>query len=147
MMRRRNRSAPPVHSRKRSMKTPLSLFTSLRVAGGALATPVSYQVDPAHTYPSFEADHFGGLSVWRGKMTKTSGTIALDPEAKSGTVDITVDASSIDFGNPKLDEHARGHETCHSDHQAVQMHAESDESQERLRRRCCSDDRSQPVWR
>src|ERR1700683_123054 len=110
MMRRRNRSAPPVHSRKRSMKTPLSLFTSLLVAGGALATPVSYQVDPAHTYPSFEADHFGGLSVWRGKMTKTSGTIVLDRQAKSGTVDITVDAASIDFGNPKLDEHARSPE-------------------------------------
>src|ERR1700683_5760469 len=110
MMRRRNRSAPPVHSRKRSMKPPLSLFPSLLVAGGALATPVSYQVDPAHTFPSFEADHFGGLSVWRGKMTKTSGTIVLDREAKSGTVDITVEPASIDFGNAKLDEHARSPE-------------------------------------
>ncbi|MFP3747343.1 hypothetical protein SB816_30205, partial [Achromobacter sp. SIMBA_011] len=25
-----------------------------------------YQLDPNHTYPSFESDHFGGLSVWRG---------------------------------------------------------------------------------
>src|SRR5215469_771047 len=28
-------------------------------AGSALADPATYQVDPAHTYPSFEADHFG----------------------------------------------------------------------------------------
>lgn len=92
------------------MKTLLILPTFLLVAGSALAAPVTYQVDPAHTYPSFEADHFGGLSVWRGKMTKSSGTILLDQQAKSGTVDITVDPSSIDFGNAKLDEHARSPE-------------------------------------
>jgi polyisoprenoid-binding protein YceI len=71
---------------------------------------VTYQVDPAHTYPSFEADHFNGLSIWRGKMDHTQGTIVLDREAKSGTVDITVDASSIDFGHPKLNEHAKSPE-------------------------------------
>jgi polyisoprenoid-binding protein YceI len=77
------------------------------VAGAALAQPVTYQVDPAHTYPSFEADHFGGMSVWRGKFTKTSGTIVLDREKGTGTVDITVDPASIEFGNPKLDEHVK----------------------------------------
>jgi polyisoprenoid-binding protein YceI len=71
---------------------------------------VTYQVDPGHTYPSFEADHFNGLSIWRGKMDHTQGTIVLDREAKSGTVDITVDASSIDFGHPKLNEHAKSPE-------------------------------------
>jgi len=80
------------------------------MAGAALAQPVTYQVDPAHTYPSFEADHFGGVSTWRGKFTKTSGTIVLDREAGSGTVEITVDPASIDFGNPKLDEHVKSPE-------------------------------------
>jgi polyisoprenoid-binding protein YceI len=80
------------------------------VAGSALAQPVTYQIDPAHTYPSFEADHFGGMSTWRGKFTKTSGTIVLDREQGTGTVDITVDPSSIDFGNPKLDEHVKSPE-------------------------------------
>ena len=89
------------------MKTSLLLFTCVLFAGSALAAPVTYQVDPAHTYPSFEADHLGGLSVFRGKMTKSSGTIVLDREAKSGTVDITVDPATIDFGNAKLDERAR----------------------------------------
>jgi polyisoprenoid-binding protein YceI len=77
------------------------------VAGAALAQPVTYQVDPSHTYPSFEADHFGGVSTWRGKFTKTSGTIVLDREKGTGTVDITVDPASIDLGNPKLDEHVK----------------------------------------
>ena len=92
------------------MKTPLVLLILLLVAGAAMAAPVTYQVDPAHTYPSFEADHFNGLSIWRGKMTKTSGTIVLDSAAKTGTVDITVDASSIDFGHAKLNEHAKSPE-------------------------------------
>jgi len=92
------------------MKIPLCLVGSLLVGGSAIAAPVTYQIDPAHTYPSFEADHFGGMSVWRGKATKTSGTIILDQAAKSGTVDITVDAASIDFGHAKLNEHAKSPE-------------------------------------
>ena len=42
-------------------------------------------VDPNHTYPSFEADHFGGLSVWRGKFDKSSGTIVYDKEKAAGS--------------------------------------------------------------
>ena len=79
-------------------------------AGVALAEPVTYQVDPGHTYPSFEADHFGGLSVWRGKFDKSSGSIVIDKDKGTGTVDVTVDAASIDFGNPKLNEHAKSAE-------------------------------------
>jgi len=40
-----------------------------------------YNIDPSHTYPSFEADHMG-LSVWRGKFTKSSGKIVLDRTPK-----------------------------------------------------------------
>ena len=66
-----------------------------------------YNIEPSHTFPSFEADHMGGLSVLRGKFTKSSGTIELDRAAKTGKVDITIDASSIDFGHAKLNEHVK----------------------------------------
>ncbi len=92
------------------MKIVLPTAMLTLVAGAAFAVPVTYQVDPGHTYPSFEADHFGGLSVWRGKFDKTSGTIVIDKEQGTGTVDLTVDTSSIDFGNPKLNEHAKSAE-------------------------------------
>ena len=46
------------------------------VAGTAVATPVTYNIDPTHTYPSFEADHMGGQSIWRGKFNKTTGKVA-----------------------------------------------------------------------
>jgi polyisoprenoid-binding protein YceI len=87
---------------------PFALFTLL--AGSALAAPVTYDVDPNHTYPSFAADHFNGLSVWRGKFDKSSGKIVLDKEKGTGTVEITVDAGSIDFGHAKLNEHAKSAE-------------------------------------
>src|ERR1017187_6095036 len=76
----------------------------------AFAAPVTYVLDPTHTYPSFEADHMGGLSTWRGKFTRNSGTVVLDVEKKAGTVDVTIDMDSIDFGLAKLNEHAKSAE-------------------------------------
>ena len=74
----------------------------------ASAAPVTYILDPKHTYPSFAADHKGGLSIWRGKFTETSGKVVYDKDAKSGTIDVTVNTASVDFGNAKLDEHVTG---------------------------------------
>jgi len=87
---------------------PAALLALL--TGPALAEPVTYQIDPAHTYPSFEADHFGGVSTWRGKFTRSSGTIVIDRDKGTGTVEVSVDPASIDFGNPKLDEHVKSPE-------------------------------------
>jgi polyisoprenoid-binding protein YceI len=80
------------------------------VGANAFAAPVTYTLDPSHTYPSFEADHFGGLSTWRGKFDATSGKVIYDKDAKSGSIDVTVDMTSIDFGMPKLNEHAKSPE-------------------------------------
>ena len=76
----------------------------------AVAAPVTYDVDSGHTYPSFAADHFGGMSVWRGKFNSSSGKIVLDKEAKTGTVEISIESASVDTGNDKLNEHLRGPE-------------------------------------
>ncbi|MFL6602358.1 MAG: YceI family protein [Steroidobacteraceae bacterium] len=92
------------------MKNALPVAMLALITGSAVATPVTYSVDPNHTYPSFEADHFGGLSNWRGKFDKSSGTIVLDKDKSSGTVDITIDATSIDFGHAKLNDHAKSAE-------------------------------------
>src|SRR5690348_14105986 len=79
---------------------PLLLLLSA-VPMMATATTVHFTLDPDHTYPSFEADHMG-LSIWRGKFDHSTGTATLDTTAKTGTVDVTVDIASIDFGNPAL---------------------------------------------
>ena len=80
----------------------------LAASGSAVAAAVTYQIDPDHTYPSFEADHMGGLSVWRGKFNHTRGTITLDKTAGTGTVDVTVDIKSADFGLDALNRSAQG---------------------------------------
>jgi polyisoprenoid-binding protein YceI len=74
------------------------------------AAPVSYVLDPKHTFPSFEADHMGGLSVWRGKFTDSSGKVVYDKDAKTGSIEVTVNMNSVDFGVAKLDEHAKSAE-------------------------------------
>lgn len=81
---------------------------ALAAASGVQAEPVNYRIDPLHTYVSFAAPHIGGISTWRGKFDRTqSGSIVLDRAAQTGSVDIVIDATSIDFGLEKLNEHAK----------------------------------------
>jgi polyisoprenoid-binding protein YceI len=70
----------------------------------APAAPLSYRIDPNHTHPLFEVDHFDGLSTWRGLFRSASGTITLDRERRTGTVEVLIDLSSIEFGHDKLDQ-------------------------------------------
>lgn len=88
--------------------TRILLIASLgTLATAATAAPTKYVVDPKHTYPSFEADHFGGMSVWRGKFERTTGTVTIDREAKTGTVEVTIDTTSVDAGLADMNEHLK----------------------------------------
>jgi polyisoprenoid-binding protein YceI len=85
----------------------LKYITAALLAASAFgANAATYNIDPAHTYPSFEADH-KGISVWRGKFEKTTGVIQMDRAAKTGSMDITIDAASINFGLDKMNTHAK----------------------------------------
>lgn len=86
----------------------LALLATAAAASAATTACAAdtYNIDPNHTYPSFEADHMG-TSTWRGKFDKTSGTVVLDRQAKSGAVDIVIEANSIDFGLPLMNMHAK----------------------------------------
>jgi polyisoprenoid-binding protein YceI len=88
------------------MKYCYSLLIILFAVSTATAASTTYTLDPDHTHPSFEVDHFGGLSTWRGTFKKTSGTVTIDTEAKSGTVNVVIDTATIDFAHDKLNEHA-----------------------------------------
>jgi len=89
------------------MKITFAIAAAVLAMGTAVAAPVKYNIDPNHTYPSLETDHFGGLSVWRGKFNKSSGSVVLDTAAGSGTVDVKVDTSSLDMGHDKLNDHVK----------------------------------------
>lgn len=77
----------------------------LVVAPGAFATE-RYQVDPTHTFPSFQVNHLG-LSLFSGRFDRTEGHVEFDRKSGRGKVDITIHADSVSSGVAKLDEHLR----------------------------------------
>lgn len=93
----------------RTLRACTALATGLAM-NAALAAPLIYDIDPQHTHEEFEADHLGGLSVWRGLLATSRGTITLDKVAGTGTVDVYVDMTSVEIGNPKLEAMLQGKE-------------------------------------
>ena len=83
------------------------LLVPALLAVAAQAAPVSYEIDPTHTYPSFEADHMG-MSYWRGKLTRNAGTIVYDKATGAGSVEVKMDLASIDFGLAALNSWGAG---------------------------------------
>ena len=84
-----------------------ALLVSAAAASPALAAPQTYVVDGTHTFPSFSYSHFG-LSTQLSKFDKTTGTVTLDKEAKTGAVDITIDMKSVNTGYDTFNEHIQG---------------------------------------
>jgi len=80
-----------------------ALLASLALPAGA----VDYQIDPSHTYANFEIDHMG-FSTQRGLFRQTSGQIRYDAEARSGEIEIRIDAASLDTGFGLRDDVLRG---------------------------------------
>lgn len=57
-----------------------------------------YQIDPAHTFSSFEYKHWG-WSLQRGRFDKNIGYLELDLAARAGVVNIEIDANSVSTGH------------------------------------------------
>ncbi len=91
------------------MMKPILLAAALAASCSAHAAGEVYQIEGKHTHPTFEISHLG-FSTTRGGFTDTRGTVALDRAAKTGTVDITIDAASLQTAVPKLDEHLKSEE-------------------------------------
>jgi len=81
----------------------LALAWLVLAAVPAAAAPERYAIDSDHTYPSLEFPHMG-ISTWRGKFTRTRGSVELDREARTGAVDVTIEADSIDFGHRTMNQ-------------------------------------------
>ena len=82
------------------------LVTLLAALPGAAAVE-TYTIDSRHTFPSFEVNHFG-FSLQRGRFNKTSGKVTVDRDARQGSIDVTIDATSVSTGVDKLEDHVRG---------------------------------------
>lgn len=70
----------------------------------AHAESATYAFDPSHTYVTFEIGHFG-TSTNRGRLDKKEGSVQLDRTAKTGKVETTIDATSINTGFEAFNKH------------------------------------------
>lgn len=73
-------------------------------AVAAQAAPVTYVIDSTHTYPAFTYNHLG-FSNQTHRFNMTTGTVVLDRAARTGSVDVTIDAKSVDAGSAIFNEH------------------------------------------
>lgn len=84
----------------------LLIATATLIAAAASAEPATYSLDPSHTFVSFEVLHFGTSTV-RGRFDKKEGTVSFDRAARSGSVDVTIDMSSINSGVAPFNAHLK----------------------------------------
>jgi len=77
------------------------------VAGPAVAEDV-YNIDPIHSQPMYEIQHMKGISVQHGSFGKLTGKVTLDRAAKKGTIDVTIDTSTIRSHDARLDTILKG---------------------------------------
>nr|WP_294840404.1 YceI family protein [uncultured Methylotenera sp.] len=89
------------------MKRIALLAIAASFSTAALAAPETYVVDNTHTFPRFSYSHFG-YSTQLSHFDKTSGKITIDREAKTGSMDITIDTTSVNTGYPLFNEHIQG---------------------------------------
>lgn len=70
--------------------------TALALAVTAFAQSGTWQIDPNHSSAQFSVRHLG-VSTVRGAFMKVSGSAVYDPaDASKDSVDVTIDASSVD---------------------------------------------------
>lgn len=86
------------------MKTILIPALAALLAGQALAAPVTYNLDANHTFPRIAYSHLG-FSTQQSRFNKTTGSVVLDAEARTGSVDVSIDMKSVDTGSAEFNEH------------------------------------------
>jgi polyisoprenoid-binding protein YceI len=88
---------------------------NIRIALAAVASlivlPVAaqetYVIEPVHSQPQWETRHIN-FSTQRGSFQKMTGKVVLDRAAKKGSIDVTIDATSIRTFNDRLDAIVKG---------------------------------------
>ncbi|MER1967777.1 YceI family protein [Castellaniella sp. GW247-6E4] len=90
----------------------VTLLSLAGFAGLSPALAADYEVEPHHTFVTFEVLH-NGTSTTRGRFDAIEGRVSFDPAARSGQADIRIDTASVDSGSDPFDEHLRGADFLH----------------------------------
>ena len=93
------------------MKTISRLITTLALSAAivapAFAAPVSYGVEANHTFPRFSYTHLG-FTTQQSRFDKTTGTVVYDKEGRTGSVNLTIETSSVSTGSTLFNQHIQG---------------------------------------
>ena len=84
----------------------IASLLAVGLAATAFAAPESFELDPTHTYPTFEISHLG-YSTMRGSFNDTTGKLTLDRAAKTGSLSAVVQIASLTTGFGKRDDHLK----------------------------------------
>ena len=94
------------------MRTILSRIALTAGLAAALSLPAAaansnWQIDPAHSSAQFSVRHMA-ISTVRGAFSKVTGTIVFDDkDISKSTIDVTIDANSVDTRVPDRDNDLR----------------------------------------
>jgi polyisoprenoid-binding protein YceI len=82
-------------------------FMSFALASAAFAAPMTYTSDANHTFVRFSYSHLG-FSTQESRFNSVKATVTYDPAAKTGSVDVAIDAKSVDTGSDLFNGHIQG---------------------------------------
>jgi polyisoprenoid-binding protein YceI len=85
----------------------MALALAMVTAAQAGAAPLSYRLDPAHSFVQFELMHFGTSTI-RGRFGPVIGMVTLDRSARQGEASIEIPMASVDTGVAPFNAHLRG---------------------------------------
>jgi polyisoprenoid-binding protein YceI len=80
---------------------------SMALVAPVRAAPATYTFEPNHTFVRFSYNHMG-FSTQEQRFNKVTGTITYDPVGKSASVNVVIDAKSIDTGSDLFQGHIQG---------------------------------------
>lgn len=86
------------------MKRNILAMSLMLIAGTAIAAPETYVIDTGHTKPRFSYNHLG-YSIQLSRFDTATGKIVLDKEAKQGSINVTIDTTSVNTGFALFNEH------------------------------------------
>ena len=92
--------------KRRSLLVAALLAGALTIGSQAQAKPTTWNIDPAHSRVSFTVRHL--FSKVPGNFNTFSGAVVFDPEKPgTGSVQVEIDANSINTNVEKRDNHLR----------------------------------------
>ena len=66
------------------------------------AGPIPYELDPNHTFVTFEVMHFG-TSTLRGRIGPVTGSVTVDRAARAGDLRLRIPVATVETGMDVLD--------------------------------------------